>query len=103
MVAKTLAENVRKVDQVARYGGEEFSILLGDSNEENAAALAERLRQSVANVSDPLPITASFGIAGFVPGLKASTLLERADNALYCAKRQGRNRVVAFENLPEPD
>jgi diguanylate cyclase (GGDEF)-like protein/PAS domain S-box-containing protein len=93
-VAKTLADHVRKVDHVARYGGEEFAVLFVDVDLAAALTLAERLRYSVAAVSDPLRVTASFGVAQATPESSAASLLKAADTALYQAKHAGRNRVV---------
>jgi two-component system, cell cycle response regulator len=95
-VAKILRENTRGHDEVARYGGEEFTILLQLTDAVAASALAERLRESIADYPWPLrSITASFGVATFpakaVP--RGGALLEQADFALYHSKKRGRNRV----------
>jgi two-component system chemotaxis response regulator CheY len=102
---KLLSTSFRLYDFVGRYGGEEFIIALPGANAEETARIAERVRQSVANqnilVSDlgrAIKITASFGISSFVPGISATVdeLIKKADEALYKAKREGRNRVVVF-------
>jgi two-component system cell cycle response regulator len=101
--ADRIAANIRGIDLACRYGGEEFVIVMPDTDMEFAHAIAERLRKSVEstpfNISrEPhnLKVTISIGIAGLEQtGDSAEALLHRADQALYRAKREGRNRVVA--------
>ncbi|HEX7150894.1 MAG TPA: diguanylate cyclase [Thermoanaerobaculia bacterium] len=76
-------------DVVARWGGEEFAVLLPNASEEEALVVAERLRVGV----EPQGVTASFGVATSIDAADAQQLVERADRALYAAKRAGRNRV----------
>lgn len=93
-----LRAQTRPTDIVARYGGEEFAVLLPHTALEQAVALAERVRCSIAAERiEPLaePITASIGAAQLRDGEDGDALLDRADAALYEAKRGGRNRVVA--------
>jgi two-component system, cell cycle response regulator len=93
----------RSVDVVARYGGEEFMIVLPETEYDGALAFAERLREHIAShlfrggSHGPVRITASIGIATFpAPGVDGlEGLLISADAALYRAKQDGRNRVVA--------
>jgi diguanylate cyclase (GGDEF)-like protein len=92
----------RAVDIIGRYGGEEFVILLPDTQLESARHVAERLRQSImkdpfTTDSGPLNITISIDVAQAMSLNSLSTLIERADAALYDAKRTGRNRVVVNE------
>ncbi len=101
-VAQTLTESVhRSGDLVARFGGEEFVILLPGASMESVAQMAEDMRQAVASLSDadldsPVPaMTISLGGASITPaaGLTSRDLIGAADDALYRAKRHGRNRV----------
>jgi len=100
-MANCLSRNVRGSDVVARIGGEEFMVLLPQTSVEEAYLLAEKLRirvqDSPARVGDlSISITASFGLTGVAAGQSVSVdeLYTAADNALYGAKHQGRNRVV---------
>ena len=97
--ARTLNESVRKQDLVARWGGEEFLIILPDTPGESAEHLAESVRQKLErsqyhNGEISLNVTASFGVCELESGNTTSQALSDADEALYVAKRQGRNRVV---------
>ena len=99
--ADALRETVREIDLAVRWGGEEFAVILPGTDLEGAAQLAERLRVAVAArqlvslTGEPLRVTASFGAgsSGGTTGLEE--LLEIADDALYRAKRAGKNRVYA--------
>jgi two-component system cell cycle response regulator len=100
-LAALLQHEVRSVDLVARYGGEEFVIVLPETREEGAVAFAERIRERIEahpfSLDDgpTLTVTASIGVATF-PAPRVATvedLLMRADQALYRAKAEGRNRV----------
>lgn len=100
--AQRVQQNVRGVDLACRLGGEEFVVVMPDTDIAYALMVAERLRQKVAEVPfriEPtvtLNITVSIGIAVTEGATDtAKLLLERADNALYRAKRDGRNRVSA--------
>jgi diguanylate cyclase (GGDEF)-like protein/PAS domain S-box-containing protein len=94
-VAGALLKTVRSTDTVARYGGEEFVILLPETDYAGAMVLAERCRRAVAGVSwDKRPVTVSVGVATRSPATAdATALVQQADNALYCSKHAGRNRV----------
>jgi diguanylate cyclase (GGDEF)-like protein len=91
--ASILRHNVRSTDFVARYGGEEFCILLPDTPAQGALNVAEKLREAIGSLSDPVP-TVSIGVAVWTPGDTPDGLLSRADKALYQAKEAGRDRVV---------
>ncbi len=90
----------------ARYGGEEFAIILSNASEAEASEVAEKLRQKIQQLrvkiksSDKVldNITASFGVTRFRLGESIECFIDRADQALYSAKRNGRNRVEAFQD-----
>jgi diguanylate cyclase (GGDEF)-like protein len=97
--ARRLRTSQRASDAVARYGGEEFVILAPDCGPPGAVSVAERFRAAVSaspmNVGDmSLTVTMSFGLASTSDMDAAQGLLKAADEALYRAKEQGRNRVV---------
>jgi diguanylate cyclase (GGDEF)-like protein len=96
--ADVLREALRDVDLSSRWGGEEFLIVLPGTTLEGAVDAAERIRRSFAELDLPAGdattrMTASFGVAAFVAGAEAHALVRAADEALYEAKRRGRNRV----------
>jgi two-component system cell cycle response regulator len=101
--ASRIAANVRGIDLACRYGGEEFVVVMPDTDLAFACNIAERLRQSIettpvkiSRAPNQLNITISIGIAQCEGGAdSAEKLLHRADQALYRAKRTGRNKVVA--------
>lgn len=91
-----LQSSTRATDICCRYGGEEFAIILPSTNLPDGVNLAERLRVQVeAGLPDCRPITVSIGVACCGPEVRtAQALVEKADEALYRAKRLGKNRVV---------
>jgi diguanylate cyclase (GGDEF)-like protein len=94
-VARALSTCVRDYDLAARYGGEEFTLVLGGVSADQAYAIAERARLAVESLD--CSVTASFGCAVFPDvAFEAGALLKAADQALYEAKRLGRNRTVVF-------
>src|SRR4051794_33964434 len=104
LFATVVTNNLRITDLSGRIGGEEFAALLPCSLEEGAS-VAERVRESFAAsglVSDDgaVDTTVSIGVAGGPAGTELEVLLAAADTALYQAKRGGRNRVVAAEEVP---
>lgn len=92
-VARCAQDLSRHGDSVARYGGEEFALILPRTNADGARAIAERLREIIAQNT---PVTASLGIAlaNSENGLSPRELIQQADQALYRAKSRGRNSVV---------
>ncbi|MEZ5623069.1 MAG: GGDEF domain-containing protein [Burkholderiaceae bacterium] len=93
--AQLLRRNVRADDIVARWGGEEFVVVAPESDEDGAAALAEKLRAAVTahGFALPAPLSASFGAAALADDEGLDGVVARADAALYHAKAAGRNRV----------
>jgi len=95
-VAAAMNSHVRPYDLLSRWGGEEFVVVLVDCGAEEAGEVCERLRTAVADVrvgGYTGRVTASFGIATWQNGEDSQTLIKRADEALFQAKREGRNRV----------
>lgn len=94
-VARLLVARIRKTDHLGRWGGEEFLLLCPDTNLDEAFSLAEDLRRLLGsgNLCAPLAITGSFGVASYQKGDTPISLLERADMALYAAKRDGKDCV----------
>ncbi len=102
-IAQALSEAIiRKTDFVARYGGEEFVCILPNTNIDDAVTMAEKLRLSIMALRIPHAfspegdsITISLGVAAIIPGIDSScsALIKAADEALYRAKKNGRNNV----------
>lgn len=93
----------READVLARYGGEEFVLVMPETGSEGAVFVAERIRRAIASISGlRRPLTVSVGVAtlGDGGGSSAEDLFERADGALYEAKRLGRDRVCLTAPLP---
>jgi len=102
-VAQMLMKHSRGINVVSRYGGDEFAVLLVETSKAGARLYADRIREVVAKY--PFPhgkvVTASFGVAS-LPDDEATTaedLFRAADEALYAAKRAGKNRVSVYEDI----
>jgi diguanylate cyclase (GGDEF)-like protein len=98
-IGQVLIKHSRGINVVSRYGGDEFAVLLVETSKAGARLYADRIRQIIATYpfSHGRPITASFGIAS-LPDDEATTsedLFRAADDALYAAKRAGKNQVAA--------
>lgn len=109
-VLRTFAEIardiLREVDCVARTGGEEFVLVLGGTNQQAAIVAAERLstglqEMQVSHIEPHYRITASMGITGYRRAEEVESTMDRADKALYDAKRTGRNKVVIADSDQE--
>ena len=95
-VAQVARLHLRAADLFGRWGGEEFVVLLPQTRLNDAQTALERVRLALHTIALPNvhAITASFGIAAYLPGDTSESLLHRADQALYLAKATGRNRIV---------
>ncbi|WP_420427960.1 GGDEF domain-containing protein [Algiphilus sp.] len=99
-LARTLQEGLRNTDTVCRFGGEEFAIVMPDCDLDAAGACSEAMRTRIAQlpgVEQAPRVTATFGVAQWREGDTADSLLQRADDALYQGKSDGRNRVVCAD------
>ena len=94
-VSEMTKKRIRTADIFARWGGEEFIILLPETGKDQALILAEDLRRNFAETPFPPAgrVTCSFGVSEFTPAMDASALCRKADDALYKAKKAGRNCV----------
>jgi diguanylate cyclase (GGDEF)-like protein len=98
-VAKAIKENVRQIDFMGRYGGEELSIILTETNKQDAGLITERIRQAVESrqikaYDETLNTTVSIGVSVYpADATNSMALIDKADQALYRAKLSGRNKV----------
>lgn len=94
-IANTTASRTREIDIAGRWGGEEFLVICPETDLEGARRLAEDMRIAISEhaFSHERPITCSFGVASFHVSESVTSLIKRADEALYRAKGNGRNRV----------
>jgi diguanylate cyclase (GGDEF)-like protein len=107
ITAQCLRSALRKVDVASRYGGEEFSILLPQTDLQEAGVIADRIRRKINSTvfehgkSQPLgAVTVSIGLSAFSPALDSSEAIVRAaDRALYHAKSHGKNRAYAYQGV----
>lgn len=100
-IGRDLRSSVRESDLIARYGGEEFAVIMPESKARDAGFVAERIRATIAEADYPvdagksLHVTVSVGVAVSDEGISdIDRLIDRADSALYEAKRNGRNKVI---------
>lgn len=101
-IVKTIQFYLREADFLARIGGEEFVVLLPETSLEDAKKAAEKLRVNIEKSSfvfqgQPVSISVSGGLSEFRPGDEVETVYQRVDEALYRAKREGRNRIIAAD------
>jgi diguanylate cyclase len=108
ILGRLLKSHLRKNDTAARYGGEEFLLILSGTGLRDAVAVGEKIRRSMTlkewkikrNNTQMGKITVSMGIAAYRPGDTVKALVERADEALYRAKNNGRDRIE-IETVPD--
>jgi diguanylate cyclase (GGDEF)-like protein len=104
-VVEIVLRNIRRCDYCFRYGGEEFLLLFPNTNAIVATKVLERCRKaieekSLAIDSYKIPITASFGLAGYPDdGSTAESLITNADDAVYAAKNTGRNKIIDYSSI----
>ena len=104
-IARLLEESRRTNDAVCRYGGEEFCVVLPETSESEAAEWSDRVRQHLRSLlvtidGKEIRVTGSFGVAQRRDDVQTpEQLLDRADQALLCAKQSGRDRVVRFASM----
>ena len=104
---RNISECIRKTirygtDEAARWGGEEFAIILAETDRDSGVKAALRLREQLSKLDiqfagNSIPITASFGVVQCEAGEALENAIRRADKCLYQAKKQGRDKVVAFK------
>ena len=103
LFSNLMKKTFRDSDMLFRYGGEEFAVLLHDVNLELAATILDRFRTTVEDFNFPMEnkVTTSIGYCEFTNKIPLSSIIERADKALYYSKEHGRNKTSGFEQLLE--
>lgn len=104
LIAQQLSRRLRKTDFIGRFGGEEFVILMPGVSPEQGATALEELRSGIEHTpfhfkNEPVPVTISIGYTEFSDGDTLDSTFDRADQAMYRAKEDGRNRIVAADSL----
>ncbi|MDD3846337.1 MAG: diguanylate cyclase [Syntrophorhabdaceae bacterium] len=97
-ISRIVKENLRSIDKVGRYGGEEFLVILPETSSEKAMVVAERLRRAIGDSfveaeNHQVYATVSGGLASYTPGRQYKELIKEADDNLYRAKEEGKNRI----------
>ena len=105
-IARQIEGQIRECDILCRYGGEEFVLLLPETAIDDAMGLLEKLRVYIAECNfhyqqTPVPVTMSCGVAEFHKGDTIEDVFDRADQAMYLAKRSGRNQCRSEGHLRE--
>lgn len=105
LFANIMKKTFRDSDVLFRYGGEEFAILLSDVNLDLAKIILNRFRENIEKFDFPMEnkVTTSIGYSQFSNQVPLSTIIERADKALYYAKEHGRNKTCGYEDLLQKD
>jgi diguanylate cyclase (GGDEF)-like protein len=105
-IGKTLRTELRQCDVIVRYGGEEFMVIMPETDQKQAIQPLERLRSKLSSMEISygdlkIKVSISIGVASAPPVMKDPMgVIHRADEALYRAKRSGRNRVILNEQMP---
>ena len=94
-VSTTLTDNLRQVDIIGRWGGEEFLVICPETSLQYTVKIAEKLRQKIKSSSfdNNIRVTASFGVSEIAANGSGLDIIQKADEALYKAKENGRNQV----------
>ncbi|HNT44609.1 MAG TPA: GGDEF domain-containing protein, partial [Syntrophorhabdaceae bacterium] len=97
-ITRTMKDNLRNIDRLGRYGGEEFLVILPETGLDKALVVAERLRAAIGSAvidsgDDRIEVTVSAGLASYTPGRLEKDLIKEADDNLYRAKAEGKNRT----------
>lgn len=98
-VSEIINENVRAVDIVCRWGGDEIVVALLGANEEEAAIIAEKIRLATEEGMKDMGVTMSIGAVSYEEGLNMKSITDRADKAMYWAKRMGKNKVKTYSGV----
>lgn len=103
-IASIFQDSMRSIDFLARYGGEEFVVIFEGLSLEQSKEKLENLRLEIENFhflfrGNRVPVTVSFGLTNIIQGDDTDSLFTRADEALYKAKNNGRNQIVAWDGL----
>ncbi len=99
-IGRNIQACLRAMDSAYRYGGEEFTVILPDTNAQEARTVAERIRQKIAaekhcaGEATQLTVTISVGVTAYINGEQVADLVQRADQAMYVSKKEGRDRVT---------
>jgi len=103
LLSRVMSESFRSIDWIFRYGGEEFALVLHDVSYDDAYQALERFRLKVESSTFPQvdQVTVSIGFSQMIKYEPVSSLIDRADNALYFAKNNGRNQIRSYEHLIE--
>ncbi len=101
-VTRTMKENLRAIDKIGRYGGEEFLVILPETGADKACLVGERLREAVQKNSvevdgRSIRVTVSGGVASYAPDRQEKDFIKKADDNLYRAKKEGKNRIYYEE------
>jgi diguanylate cyclase (GGDEF)-like protein len=105
-IAKYIESSIRSIDLAFRYGGEEFTVILPETQLDDAYRVAERIRKTIETKtsSKAMPVTASLGIANWpVDGIMKEEIIAHADAALYRAKQSGRNKTCLSSDIVQPE